>query len=141
METAISTKIITHAVILVGDIHHLIGKETNSMLEQAGLDDFVELDDGSKIKPSAIMDIMPITKYYEQYPDKKPAPKFEDKTINIQDFRSTALSRNGLESMIRGIKRSIEEFQKENGFEPMKSTELLQKALSAYKDRYGVIHN
>lgn len=62
--------------------HHFISQQTTSDLYQAGNDDLVELDDGTKITPKMAGEIIPINEYYQQFPDKRPAQRLP----NVNDI-------------------------------------------------------
>jgi hypothetical protein len=82
METGITTNLMTYVIVTSGKTHHMISEKTNKMLENASLNDLLELDSGIKIKVSSIMEIYPtLEKYYEQYPDKL-SEKIEQNAIS-----------------------------------------------------------
>lgn len=71
------------AVVLTPNgTHHFISNQTASDLYQAGNDDLVELDDGTKITPKMAGEIIPIEEYYKQFPQKRP----EQRVPNIKDI-------------------------------------------------------
>lgn len=77
----------THVIVTHKDGHYFITEDQNKSLSQLALDGLYELDDGSKIKGSSIAEVMPLEKYYQQFPEKKPAPE-ERKRSNFIDFKA-----------------------------------------------------
>ncbi len=138
METGLTTDPISHAIITGGGAHHLITQKVNQILEMANLDDLIETQNGTKIKVASIMEIMPITEYYNIYPQKKPAPEHDGfkKYEPILMASTKATSRNGLASMIKGLQRAVDEFRAE-GKEPLNALKLLDKAKKEYEVKYG----
>lgn len=99
----------THAIITYSKIHYLVTADqanTASMLKK----DEERKFDGNLIKGSNISDIVTLDKYYETFPDKRPAqslfrndPKlFEQKKFNIEN-----LTIKGLEQLIKGLGKYI----------------------------------
>ena len=130
----ISTQIKTHVVITYNDSHYFITMGQNNALKNLGTNDRIEIE-GNSIKGSNISEVMTIEKYYETYP-KKIAYGQPTSNYDFKDFRSETLSRNGLASMIKGLKKAVAEFRAE-GKEPLKALELLTKAEKRYQEKYG----
>lgn len=131
--TNLINEIKTHVILTHSGSNYYITTKQNENLTNIGLDDFIVIDN-NKIKGSSISEVITIDKFYEIFPDKKPIPEqpnyFSD--IDFIDFRSEKLSRDGLKSMIIGIKRAIDEFRA-SGKEPYKALALLAKAEKALK--------
>lgn len=68
----------THAIITFTKSHHLITEVEHGLLYMLGAKDVFETADGSRITGSNIAEVIPIGKYYELYPEKKPAREVVD---------------------------------------------------------------
>lgn len=92
---------------------------------------------GNLLSLGGINKVLTLEEYYTEYPERKPNAGYGQPTsnYNFEDFRSEQLSKNGLASMIKGIKKAIAEFRAK-GKEPTKALELLSKAEKSYKQRY-----
>jgi len=135
----LSTEVKTHVIITHSGGNYFITNQQNERLREVGMEDYFETEN-NQIKGSSIAEIMTVEKYYETYPDKKSnnygqPPSFNAQTPDFKDFRSSEFSRNGLASMIRGLKRSIAEMRVE-GREPLKALELLADAEKSYDEKY-----
>jgi hypothetical protein len=139
MDTRLNPNPITNVVLTPAGTHHLISARTNYILSQASLDDMIELDDKTKIKLTMATIILTLEEYYNQFPEKRIQPQGYGQpasNYDFKDFRSETLSRNGLASMIKGIKKAVAEFRAE-GKESLKALELLTKAEKRYKEKYS----
>jgi hypothetical protein len=127
----------THVILTHSGSTYFITGTQERKLVNVGRDDRINID-GNSIKGSSIAEVMTISKFYETYPEKRPAPKpaNEFPALPPIDFRSDKLSRNGLAAMIRGIRRAVDEFRAE-GKEPLKALELLAKAEKTFKEKYS----
>lgn len=143
MDTRLDPNPITNVILTPAGTHHLISKKTNDFLSQASLDDMIELDDKTKIKLTMATIVLTLEEYYNQFPNKRPDPLSHNEPSSLFardpiDFRSSELGRNGLASMIKGIKRAITEFRAESK-EPTKALKLLAKAEKSYKEKYEMV--
>ncbi len=72
-------------IITMSKVHHKITQEQKESLMSIDASQ-VELEDGSVVKINSISDILPESKYYQTYPDKRPDETrndFEDKYGDI----------------------------------------------------------
>lgn len=103
----ISTNVKTHVIITMQGGHYFINERLNTQLEKMKLDDMLTTPEGAQIKVSTIVEVVPISSYYEQYPEKRPGQKAEnwtDKRLNGTGnvfARSTA---KGKEIMLKAAK-------------------------------------
>jgi hypothetical protein len=119
----LSTDVKTHVIITHSGGYYPITTEQNTRLEMVGLNDLIEID-GNKIKGSSIAEVMTVSKFYDTHPNKKPEPKKDD----FAKYESLAerVPVEGLPSLIRGLKRAIDQFRAE-GHEPVKALVLLDR--------------
>lgn len=71
----ISVDVYSHVIITMQGNHYFINERLNAQLERMSLDDMLTTPDGVQIKVSTIVEVLPASRYYEQYPDKKPAQR------------------------------------------------------------------
>lgn len=130
----------TH-VVITPKTTHFIGQQTNEILEQASLEDMVELDDGSKIKVSAIMEVLPLEEYYNNFPDERPEPRvwIQGREYDWQDIKQleglgeegilslAARNKKNMEAFARGIQKAIKTMESQ-GKNPKEAYKLLKKA-------------
>lgn len=135
----------THAVILSTGTHHNINEFELEKFKIADLQDMVTLENGVLIKVSSVLEILPLSEYYEKYPDKKPEPRFyengqsygwsEIKQLTGQGFEKIIKKAPnlGLEAMARGLKKTIAA-RKAKGL----SVDNAEKLLAQMRVRYSV---
>lgn len=125
---------LTHAIITYSKSHYLINAEQNEKLKQLDGSSLLDID-GSQIAVRNIAEIMSIKKYYETYPDRKPQIKvnqFEKYESVIQQ----PIGRNGLASMIKGLKRFIDESDVK-GVKTPKAQMEFDRLVKKYEHQYG----
>lgn len=76
--------------------------------------------------------ILTLEEYYIEYPDKKPERKFENQFTKYEGVEQMANSKNGLESLIRGLKKFIDE----SFVETPKAQEHLDRMIKKYERQY-----
>jgi len=125
---ALTTEVKTHVIITHAGGHYFITSQQNDNLELIGLGEFFEVE-GNKIKGSSIAEVMTVDQYYNTYPNKRPAPKFEDGFKKYENLSTGVIDRSGvkeLQDLMRGVKRAIDEFGDE-GVIPHKAIELYER--------------
>jgi hypothetical protein len=98
----------THVIITIPGGHYPITGEQNKALMQKNMDEEVIID-GCTIKLRYISEVMTTQKYYETYPNKRPAPTDNFKGLTGMGFngiikRSPDAARQG---MIKGMKKFL----------------------------------
>lgn len=136
----ISTDVRSHVVITMQGSHYFINERLNSQLERMSLDDMLTTPDGVQIKVSTIVEVLPASRYYEQYPDKKPAqrlPSTKDLPgISWNDMASGNFPgyseerrKRAREGLAKGLQKFIDR-QKAKGIATHKAQALLEQIQS-----------
>lgn len=129
----------THVIITHAGSHYFITSVQNDNLGLIGLGDFFELD-GNKIKGSSIAEVMSLAQYYETYPEKRPAPKFEDGFKKYEKLSQSVIktsSVNGLVQLMKGLKIFIDEYHDETGRIPTKAIALYESIEKKVKAQHN----
>jgi len=128
----ITTEIKTHAVITYDDVHYLITAPQFEKLANA-LPDAKWVIEGNLVKQKNIASILTMEKYYETYPQRRPADYAyswdEIKHEAAKGFSGiiTSVKRvNGLIHMGIGLRRVVEKYRGQ-GVEPQNALFLLSQ--------------
>ena len=119
----ITTEVKTHVILTHSGGNYFITAQQNDKLRFVGLNDLFEVE-GNRIKGSSIAEVMTTEKYYETYPEKKPARGI-NQFDNFPAF-TEQIPINGMPSMVRGLTKFINE-QKAQGIETPNAMNLLER--------------
>ena len=136
----------TQAIILSTGTHHLISDFELEKIRASDLQDMVKIDSGAYIKASSILEVMPLSEYYEKYPDKKPTQRYYENNNSytwdeIKQLRGKGIDgiiesspNKGLELMAKGLKNWIEK-QNKKGISTLKANSVLEKMRLTYAQK------
>jgi len=81
--TYLNTNVYTDVIITYTKISHFITSEEEVKLRTISLGTQIILKSGERVATSNIADIIPIKKYYETFPDKKPISELKSFNFDI----------------------------------------------------------
>lgn len=85
---------------------------------------------------SSVSKILSLEEYWKEYPQAKPERKFDNQFKKYESIEQLANGRNGLASLIKGLKRFIDE-QMVKGIKTPKAQNELDRMVKKYEIQYG----
>ncbi len=129
-----TTMVFTHAIIGFSKIHHLITDIEQSKLTKVSNGAIVDFG-RFKMNTSDIAQILTLSDYYEQFPDKRPVDTrvFEpDPVPHVPVEKIAALHENALRGLVAGLAYYVEK----HGATP-NNMFLFSKHKKTYQEQYG----
>lgn len=124
----------THVIITYSKIHYFITQEEHDRLQDLGFDQAIVVN-GNTIMGRNISDVMTTQKYYETFPDKVPDTIRYPRDDKYQSLPERTSSKNGLASLIRGIKSYVDE-STSRGEKPVNAQAIMDRMVKKYNHLY-----